>query len=131
MENKNEKDTIDLTPEQFKLLEERNERQRKRDEYVLKRKNEINFNEGIKADGRDLLGIYNMQFQLNMVNFVGNTLQNIQNIFNNIFVKTKEDFWYKNIFKKYDIPKELPLTYVKGTDGRYKFIIPEENDGQE
>lgn len=127
---KNKKETIKLSPEEFKRLKEINEKQRIRNEMIQKRKNEIISNGGIKADFNDLLGIYNLQFWLNSVNFFGELLQKIQNIFNGKFIKEKNKFWYKNIFIKYDIPKELPMSYIKDENGNFKFIVPEENENQ-
>ena len=105
-----------LSPEEFKRLKEINEKQRIRNEMIQKRKNEIISNGGIKADFNDLLGIYNLQFWLNSVNFFGELLkQKIQNIFNGKFIKEKKKnkFWYKNIFIKYDIPKEICQWVIK------------------
>lgn len=125
---KTKKQKMVLSPEELKRLKEINEKQRIRNEYIKKRTSEIDFTNGIMADKNDFIGIKRLQFFLNLVNFFGNTLQNIQNFFNNRFIKEKNSFWYKNIYKKYDIPKEIPLTYIKQEDGKYKFMIHKEND---
>lgn len=128
MKNKQQKKQIILTPEEHQRLKEINEKQRIRNEFVAKRRSEILADDGIIADFKDLIGIYNLQFWLHSVNFMGALLQKIQDIFNSQFIKAKDKFWYKNIFVKYDIPKELPMSYVKDGIGRYKFIIPQENE---
>lgn len=128
MKKKNKrKNNIVLSQEQLEILKKRNEEQRKRNEFVIKRKNEIGFS-GIQADYKDIIAIKRLQFWVDTLNFVGNLFQGIINIFNRKFIKEKNDFWYRNIYTKYNVPKELALTWVKIEKGKYKFVIPEEND---
>ena len=127
MKNK-QQNKVTLSPEEFQRLKEINDKQRARNELIAKRKSEILAQDGIMADFKDLLGIYKLQFWLHAVNFMGDLLQKTQNIFNNQFIKEKNKFWYKNIFIKYNVPKELPMSYEKDEIGRYKFVIPQENE---
>ena len=116
---------MNLTKEEVEMVQKRNEAFKKRQELVNKRTSEINFNEGIRADHKDIIGIKILTVHTWAVNFVGDNLQKIQNFFNVAFVNQKNKFWYKNIFPKYKIPQEIPLTYKKDANGDYKFIIPE------
>ncbi len=127
---KNKKETITLSPEEFKRLKEINKKQRARNKIIKKRMEELKFSDGIVADFRDTVSIYKLQFWLTLVNFFGEFFQNIQNIFNRKFVQEKNKLWYKNIFIKYDIPKEISMTYIKDEFGRFKFVIPEENENK-
>ena len=127
---KNKKETITLSPEEFKRLKEINKKQRARNKIIKKRIEELKFSDGIVADFSDIMSIYKLQFWLKLVNFFGEFFQNIQNIFNRKFVQEKNKLWYKNIFIKYDIPKEIPMTYIKDEFGRFKFVIPEENENK-
>lgn len=127
---KNKKETITLSPEEFKRLKEINKKQRARNKIIKKRMQELKFSDGIVADFSDTMSIYKLQFWLKLVNFFGEFFQNIQNIFNRKFVQEKNKLWYKNIFIKYDIPKEISMTYIKDEFGRFKFVIPEENENK-
>jgi hypothetical protein len=127
---KNKKETITLSPEEFKRLKEINKKQRARNKIIKKRIEELKFSDGIVADFSDIMSIYKLQFWLKLVNFFGEFFQNIQNIFNRKFVQEKNKLWYKNIFIKYDIPKEISMTYIKDEFGRFKFVIPEENENK-
>lgn len=127
---KNKKETITLSPEEFKRLKEINKKQRARNKIIKKRIEELKFSDGIVADFSDIMSIYKLQFWLKLVNFFGEFFQNIQNIFNRKFVQEKNKLWYKNIFIKYDIPKEISMTYIKDELGRFKFVIPEENENK-
>ncbi len=125
----NNKETIQLTPEEMEKLRQRNEMQRIRNAYIKKRKEEIDFAGGIVADNYDKLRIYRLEVSRKTLNFIGDTMQKIVNVFNKRFVKEKNDFWYNYIFKKYEIPKELPMTYKKIEDGKgFVFVIPKENE---
>jgi len=125
----NNKETIQLTPEEMEKLRQRNEMQRIRNAYIKKRKEEIDFAGGIVADNYDKLRIYRLEVSRKTLNFIGDTMQKIVNVFNKRFIKEKNDFWYNYIFKKYEIPNELPMTYKKIEDGKgFVFVIPKENE---
>ena len=124
---KNKKNTIKLTPEELETLRQRNEIQRIRNAYIKKRMDEINFREGIIADNYDMIRIRKLEMYKNILNFIGKNMQKIVDVFNRKFLREKNDFWYGYIFKKYEIPKELPMNYEKKESGEYRFVIHKEN----
>lgn len=130
MKKTKKRETIKLTPEEMEILRQRNEQQRIRNNLIKKRREELDFSNGILADSYDISRIKRLEFWRKILNLVGENLQKIMDILNKRFIKEKNDFWYGHIYKKYGIPKEIPMTYQEQDKGEYRIIIPRENENQ-